>query len=201
MMSLAQRVALSAVLLLSLPLSGCLEWWPELGVQAGAQPWGELNPAQYWFYSMHDMPAIEDQEDGMRYPAAGTVPIEATSYTYGPADQQAASAVKNPVPITVDSLQYGRQMYNTTCVVCHGEDGKGAGYIVPPYPQPPDLTVSRARNFTDGHIYHIIINGQGRMWGYKSQLTEMERWAVVNYVRALQRAANPEPQDLERVTE
>ena len=92
-------------------------------------------------------------------------------------------------------------MYDTTCVVCHGADGRGHGYVVPPYPQPPDLTAQRVRNWSDGQIYHVITDGQGRMWSYKSQLSQMERWAVVNYVRALQRAQYPEPQDLERTFE
>ena len=112
-----------------------------------------------------------------------------------------ASTVKNPVPVTDGSLRYGKLAYETTCVVCHGADGKGMGYIVPKYPQPPDLNSSRVRNWTDGEIFHVITHGQGRMWSYKSQLKPEERWAVVNYVRALQRAEFPEPQDLERITE
>ena len=186
------------IVLFALPSMGCLEWWPELGVPAGEQPWGELNPVQYAFYAMHDSPAREDQEKGMKVPPAGAVSVEERVYPYSVSDLAAAAALKNPVAIDEQSLKYGQMMYETTCIVCHGAKGLGAGYIIPKYPKPPSLTSAKLRDWPDGKIYHVISNGKGRMWSYKSQLTPMERWSVVNYVRALQRAEYPEPEDLER---
>lgn len=201
MKTLARNLATCVVLLAAVPMSGCLEWWPEFGIPAGEQPWGELNPAQYVFYSMHESPAQKDQDGTMRYPAPNTVPVGHQPYPYLANEAQKSVDVSNPIAPTTANLEYGQAMFETTCVVCHGQDGGGQGYVVPPYPQPPDLRSQRVRNWTDGQIYHVITHGQGRMWSYKNQLTEMERWAVVNYIRALQRAQNPEPQDLERVSE
>lgn len=177
--------------------TGCLDWWPEFGIPAGEQPWGEWNPIQ----GMHDSPAVKDQEAGMRYTPPGTLPLGFNPYPFGAADAAEASTVKNPVPPTRDTLRYGKLMYETNCVVCHGESGEGNGYIVPAYPMPPSLSSQRVRDWTDGEIFHVITHGQGRMWGYKSQLKVEERWAAVNYVRALQRAQYPEPEDLDRVSE
>lgn len=191
------RSLLVCVLLLAVPTTGCLDWWPEFGIPAGKKPFGELNPIQ----DMHKSPAIKDQALGMRYAPPGTIPQSFRPYPLQADQAGLASTVKNPVAVNDSSLRYGKLMYETACIVCHGEDGKGMGYIVPKYPQPPDLTSARVRNWTDGDIFHVITHGQGRMWSYKSQLKPEERWAAINYVRALQRAEFPEPQDLERITE
>lgn len=177
-------------------MTGCLEKFPEFGIPAGEQPWAELNPMQEVFYAMHDSPAHSDQHDGQKYPPPSTEPQGFARYPLTPAQSLESAAIRNPIAPTAENLKYGKQMFETTCAVCHGVAGTGQGYVVPPYPLPPDLTAGRARNWSDGEIYHVITNGQGRMWSYKSQLTEMERWAVVNYVRVLQRAKNPEPTDL-----
>lgn len=177
----------------------------EIGLPADEDhTWGEMNPLQ----GMHDSPGYKDQEAqpnfqggpaSMRVPAPGTVPTNFRPYVYGYDDDvdAASEALQNPVAINADTLRYGKLAYETTCIVCHGDDGGGQGYVVgaDKYPEPPSLLTQRARNFSDGHIYHIITHGQARMWGYKNQLRTEERWAVVNYLRALQRSQFPEPQD------
>ena len=200
MSTLTQRSALLGLLFATVSLSGC-QYWPEIGIPGGELPWGELNPGQYIFYAMHESPAKTDQHEGQTYPAPKTLPVGYSAYPLPPSDSKQSAEIRNPIAPSADNLAYGKQMYDTTCVVCHGDAGKGQGYVVLSYPQPPDLTAQRVRNWTDGEIYHVITAGQGRMWSYKSQLSQMERWAVVNYVRALQRAASPEPQDLERSSE
>lgn len=204
----ASKTIISVCCLLGLT-TACVE----VGIPAsGNQPHGELNPIQ----GMHSSPAYKDQEaqafyeadkdrwvlQGMRVPPSETVHQDFRPYPYG-ANAEGAKELKNPVAMTSDSLRYGKQMYETTCVVCHGPAGQGNGYVVGEnkYPMPPTLTSARVRNWEDGEIYHVITHGQGRMWSYKNQLYPLERWAVVNYVRALQRADYPEPQDLERIAE
>ena len=198
----APTVALLCALAL---LSGCVE----VGIPAGEdKPWGELNPIQ----GMHSWPSYKAQEaqpqwdgkpDSMRQTPPRTLPTGMAPYSYG-TDVDKAKMLSNPVPITSSSLEYGQLAYETTCVACHGPKGKGYGSVVGEgkiWPRPPSLTSSRLRKMTDGEVYHIISHGRGRMWSYKSQLYPIERWAVVNYVRALQRADYPEPQDRELVSE
>jgi mono/diheme cytochrome c family protein len=84
----------------------------------------------------------------------------------------------------------------TYCVVCHGPKGDGQGYIVPKFPMPPSLYSPKVTNWPDGRIYHVITHGQNLMPSYASQILPEDRWAVIHYVRALERAANPLPQDL-----
>lgn len=182
--------------------SGCVE----VGIPAsGDDNWGTLNPAR----GMHDQVSYKDQEPqphatdeggfeegSMRVPPAQTAPVDTSPVSTAHRGVN-AEAMANPVGINQESLRYGRLAYETTCVVCHGEDGQGEGYVVgeDKYPEPPSLTAQRARNFSDAELFEFITEGTGRMWGYDEQLYPMERWAVVNYIRALQRADSPEPQD------
>jgi mono/diheme cytochrome c family protein len=48
-------------------------------------------------------------------------------------------------------------------------------------------------------IYHIITNGQNAMPSYAYQVTREERWAIINYIRVLQRAKNAKPNDLAEI--
>ncbi len=188
-----------ALALLAVGSQGCLDWWPEIGIPAGEKPWGELNPIQ----GMHTNPSFKDQEEGaMTYPPAETNPIDFGKDPGVNADGTVRPGMDNPVVISESTLRYGKLMYETNCIVCHGPEGSGDGYISAKWPAAfPNLYSDKVRQYDDAQIYAIISHGQGTMGSYKSQLKPLERWAVVNYVRALQRAQYPEPTDLARVSE
>lgn len=132
---------------------------------------------------------------GMKTPPAGTVPINYEPYTIGLLDTNAANALQNPLTGTNEVLEAGRKYYNTFCVVCHGVTGDGKGYIVPKFTMPPSLLSDKLLAWPDGRIYHTISMGQGLMPNYRQQVPSDKRWAIIHYVRALQRAAHPQPQD------
>lgn len=133
----------------------------------------------------------------MRTPAPGTVPRGFTPYRYAVEESLLAQRdLVNPLPRTADVLGRGERVYMTYCVVCHGPNGDGQGYIVPKFPMPPSLNSAKVTNWPDGRIYHVITRGQNLMPNYASQVLPEDRWAVIHYVRALGRAANPSPQDL-----
>jgi mono/diheme cytochrome c family protein len=190
------KVACAVALLLT--SSACVE----VGIPAdGNKTHGTFVP----LFQMHDDPAFEDQQaqdvianrtDRMRYPAPETVPRNFRR-TAASADTDAAETLANPVPVSEGTLRYGRIKYEKTCATCHGDTGQGDGTIAGPnkIQAIPSLSSARARGYSDGRLYRIISHGMGRMWSYKSQLQPMERWAVVNYVRVIQRAKNPEPWD------
>ena len=133
----------------------------------------------------------------MRNPVEGTVPAGYTPYRYGPADSLIAQQeLQNPFPRTAQTLARGQRVYMNTCVVCHGPEGDGHGYIVPPFPMPPTLHSDKVRGWTDGRIFHVITVGQNLMPAYASQILPEDRWAVIGYVRALERSHRPSPADL-----
>jgi mono/diheme cytochrome c family protein len=132
-----------------------------------------------------------------RSPVEGTVPRDITPYRFAQADTtQAMAALVNPLPRTAEVIGRGQRVYLNTCVVCHGPRGDGQGYIEPLYPQPPVLFSDKVRDWPDSRIFHVITRGQNLMPSYATQILPEDRWAVVHYVRALQRAARPLPQDL-----
>jgi mono/diheme cytochrome c family protein len=168
----------------------------EIGIPAmGDKPFGELNPAR----EMHDQPALKAQEEEMLLNAPLTVSQQSRPFPETiKADRELAGQIGNPLSVDTDTMARGQDLYMTYCVVCHGERGLGNGYVIPKFTKPPSLTSRKLRGLPDGHIYHIITNGQNIMSSYKTQLTPMERWAVVHYIRALQRAEYPTKADAER---
>jgi mono/diheme cytochrome c family protein len=121
------------------------------------------------------------------------------------AARQAGELLANPVPLTEEALLRGKNRFDIFCIVCHGPKGQGDGPAtgtnpvtqVPRFPAPPSLHTEQAQGYKDGTIYHIVTQGISKMPGYSDKLTEEDRWKVIHYVRALQRAMNPRPEDLE----
>lgn len=96
-----------------------------------------------------------------------------------------------PAAVTVDqrSIEHGRERYTIYCAPCHGAVGDGNG-ITKQYGMgaTPTFHDDRLRQIAEGEIYQTLTNGKGNMLPYNDKLTPQERWAVISYVRALQRA-------------
>jgi len=128
----------------------------------------------------------------MRNPVPGTVPVGYTPYRYAAGDSvEAGRDLVNPLPRTGAVLARGRKVYMNTCVVCHGPEGDGQGYIVPLFPMPPSLHSAKVREWPDGRIFHVITRGHNLMPSYATQILPEDRWAVIHYVRALERSHLP----------
>jgi mono/diheme cytochrome c family protein len=102
-----------------------------------------------------------------------------------------------PVPLTRDLIQRGRDQFNVFCASCHGEDGYGRGIVVRRgFPAPPSFYEPGQREASAGHLYEVIIHGTGRMYPLADRIELRDRWAIVAYVRALQRSQHATPADL-----
>ena len=107
-------------------------------------------------------------------------------------------------------LRRGRERYDIYCAPCHGLGGYGdgmvarraadmqaagadtaAGWVAPTNYHNDDL-----RKRPAGHLYNTITNGIRSMPAYGKQIPVTDRWAIVAYVKALQRSQNARPDDV-----
>lgn len=98
----------------------------------------------------------------------------------------AERVLTNPIPDSEKTLAEGKVLYTRYCVHCHGEGGKGDGLVGKEYKGVPNYSADAYKTMNDGHIFHVITNGKGRMWPHGSQITPEDRWKIVQYVHKLQ---------------
>ncbi|GJQ63833.1 MAG: hypothetical protein SCALA702_28860 [Melioribacteraceae bacterium] len=133
----------------------------------------------------------------MLTPVAGTVSRNNLPYLYIGKPEEAAVAMVNPLLPSKENLKLGEEKYNTYCSPCHGYFGEGDSRLRGQFPNPPSLHSEKVRNWSDGRIYHVIMEGQNVMPSYSSLMTREERWASILYLRALQRSLNAKETDLQ----
>ena len=149
---------------------------------------------------MEDQISVKSQEGNMRLPVAGTLPQGFTRYPYAANEGLLAEKkLSNPLPRSKAVMLQGQRAFNTYCSVCHGPRGLGNGSVVPDFPRPPSLHSDKVRNWKDGYIFHVQTAGQNLMPSYTLQVSEENRWAIVHYIRALQRAEKPKSKDIDRL--
>jgi mono/diheme cytochrome c family protein len=98
-----------------------------------------------------------------------------------------------PKSVKVDArfMARGQDRFTIYCAPCHGALGDGNG-ITKQYGMgaTPSYHDDRLRTMAEGEIFNTITNGKGNMLSQADKLSAEDRWAVIAYVRALQRAAN-----------
>jgi mono/diheme cytochrome c family protein len=163
-------------------MTGCweqwsVEWFPQMKWQKATQAFETVTHG--------------DQIEGF-LPPEGTVPIDGGEAPVSLVDDTEADALVNPRPMSLDSLENGRNQYEIFCQACHGALGLGDGPVsmtgslsgpfaaVLPVAGPGSI----ARIRSDGHVYTTIRYGRRRMPSYQRIASE-DRWDIVNYLRYL----------------
>ena len=164
------------LVLLTVPLAAC-DWFIDSKRQPSLTVW------ETW---RADSLAVRGQPAGS-VPTTGTfMPAWGVSYNPLPGTIDSLAAIANPTPVSEGSLANGRKHYEINCAPCHGDmaagDGMATKYGMVPMTLMSDIMKAQR---TDGYIYGMIRNGRGLMPSY-ARIEEMDRWDVVNYVRALQ---------------
>ena len=96
-----------------------------------------------------------------------------------------------PVAVTPELMARGRQRFNITCAMCHGATAAGNG-ITKQYGLATVVSLQddRIRKMADGEIFNTVTNGKNTMMAYGPNLPVADRWAIISYLRALQRSQN-----------
>ena len=109
-----------------------------------------------------------------------------------------------PLPITSALMERGEQRFNIHCAACHGLAGDGDGLVTQramsleqgTWLTPTSLHAEAVIEQPVGQLFGTISNGVRKMPGYKELIAVEDRWAIVLYVRALQRSRRATADDL-----
>ena len=150
---------------------------------------------------INDAPWAEDRDDLLK----------PSSEIYEGVDETGAFVTSFPVPVTDTLIERGRNRYNIYCSVCHGYNAEGASAPDDAHPEGQGGMVGRrfaipvpnfhapkylagAEKGSVGFLFFTARNGVGKpgakktMAGYAYALDAKDAWAVVAYIRALQRS-------------
>jgi mono/diheme cytochrome c family protein len=146
-------------------------------------------------------PLFEDKAS-MRTPPTGTVArgqLRDSVELYRGRTPNGEYVERVPIAVNRQVLQRGQDRYEVFCTPCHGKSGAGNGVIMRGdygYTPASSYHVERLRQVTDGYLYDVITNGVRNMPPYAHQIPVRDRWAIVTYIRALQRSQNARPENL-----
>ena len=172
-------------------------------------PGWEYAPDMYYSvpyepYSQLHLNPINPGGTNMRQPAPGSIAREntlseapspelAATYPLRKDDlQMAATRLRNPIPYNAENMAKGKYLYTAYCYPCHGEKGDGQGPVGAVYGGVANYNGAAYKGMTDGHIYHVIVHGKGRMWPHGHQILPRDRWLIVQYVNQLRGLSAPQ---------
>ena len=164
------------------------------------------------FRAQHANPLFADGR-AMRPLVAGTVArgqLEADDhYNRGVVDNDWATTFPPQVQVNLDLVYRGQDRFNIYCTPCHGYAGYGDGMINKramdlvnlglngtTWVQPKNMHEQLIREQPVGQTFNTITNGVRNMSGYAAQIPTEDRWAIVAYVKALQRSQTADLNDL-----
>ncbi len=186
----------TSLVIIGLILAGCQGMPSE-------KPPIHINPNMDWQpkFKAQDKNTFFEDNRGMRTPVEGTVArglLNSDAAYHEGVTESGAYVVKAPVELSRAFLYRGKERYDIFCQPCHGATGAGDGIVIRSGLVPPpsfhDISVT---SMPDGQIYSAIANGVRSMSSYRHQITVEDRWAIVAYIRALQRSQNATAADLQ----
>ena len=105
-------------------------------------------------------------------------------HLHPPLSQEEASR-DNPVAATEESIARGAMLFSQNCTICHGETGRGDGPAAPSLSLQPANLYDHIPFHPDQFFFGVISKGLGGvMPAFEGQISEEDRWNILNYLRA-----------------
>lgn len=196
-------IAFIAVVALPLALTGCRGMKSE---RAPIHPNPNMDHQQR-FEEQEANPFFENGAS-MRMPVSGTVArghLRTTAnapFELG-RDASGQFVAANPMDVSAALLARGQERFNIYCTPCHGFVGDGRGIVMAGnggqgfgFVPAPTYHSEFLRGVPDGYIYDVMANGVRSMPSYGHEIAPTDRWAIVAYIRALQRSQDARPDDV-----
>lgn len=189
---------LASLLLLSLLLMSCrgqLSEKPPISPQQNMMFQDRFNAQENNEFYANNM--------SMRPPVEGTVSrgnLRLNSVLYEGRDENGNFITEIPLEVDRSFLYRGKERYDIYCTPCHGKTGDGQGIIMTGqygYVPAPSYHRQASYDMPDGQFYSAIAEGIRSMPAYNTQIKVEDRWAIVAYIRALQRSQNVPREALE----
>jgi len=186
-----ERPAALALVLLALVTAGCRGC-------TSSRPPVHVNP------SMDDQPKYRPQAESrffydgaaMQKPVPGTVArgeLREDRALHEGKDASGVLLATSPLPATPERLARGQERFRIYCQPCHDARGDGKGVLFQRGNVPTtSFHAEKVRGAADGHLFDVITNGIGLMPGYRWPIPPEDRWAIVAWVRELQRQRSEE---------
>ena len=94
-----------------------------------------------------------------------------------------------PFEVDVAIMRRGQERFGIYCAVCHGATGAGNGVAQKfGLNTVQSLLQERIRIMSDGEIFNTVTHGKNTMMAYGDRIQVSDRWAIVAYLRALQKS-------------
>jgi mono/diheme cytochrome c family protein len=122
------------------------------------------------------------------FPLAMDAAGDTTNYT-------ASKAIPNPIDsLSVAEATEAERLYLINCGICHGKNLDGNGPLWKdgngPFPAAPANLIGNAKytSMPAGQMFYSVMYGKNTMGSYASQLNRKQRWQVIAFIKAKQKA-------------
>ena len=176
------------------PDSPGLEYMPDMYRSPAVEAYVDYGEDPY--YVTEDFAASQRNTPSTRLPVEGTIPFSGEDkafnlpypYPNTPEGYESAGAeLVSPIASSEENIAAGALLYGQMCTQCHGEEGKGDGAIsrnghivgIPSYS-------GKLKDLPEGKMYHTLQYGKGLMGSHASQLSQKDRWLIIEYIKTLQ---------------